>query len=106
MWNSSFCRYLPTDSQNTITDQNELVQLLLCKPLLTCTLEMEKSISYIYSRHNLTITKRLLFKSEVTNRFGKAHKLEEGTFSSHHIFKVKPKSIQKLQPLKRGPIKL
>ena len=55
---SSFCRYLAT--QNTLTDQNKIVQPLITKPMLKETLQIKKSVFYIFSCRNLTIKEKLL----------------------------------------------
>ena len=102
---SSFCRYLPTHSNNTLADQNKIVQPLIWTSL-SYTLRREKSILNIYSRQYLTIEERLMSKSELNHTFGKAYKLEKGTFVLYRNFKVNPKSSRKLQSLKIGPYKI
>ena len=68
VFNSLFCKYSPTHSQNNISNQNPTVQPLLTKPLISYTLQLEKSIHYNHSSQYLTIKKRLLSKSKLKHR--------------------------------------
>ena len=45
---SQFCKYLPTHCHNTMSDQNTVVQTHLNKPSISYTLQIEKSLHYIF----------------------------------------------------------
>ena len=80
---SLFCRYLPTHSHETLTNQNKLVQPVMSKPLLPYAIPEEKSVFQIYPHQNLTIKERRLSESEINHKFGTAYKIEESLFASH-----------------------
>ena len=80
-------------SQNTTTDQKTFFQILLTKPLISYSLQIEKSMHYIYSGRNITNKEKVISKPELNHKFRKPYELES-TIVLHRNLKVNPNDLR------------